>query len=284
MTLHTASRAELEGEPTTVHLRISSARQHGLPAQRKVATAFCERMGLDLRPEWVCEDRTTGTRIERDGLMAAMSLVATGVTRVFVLPTIDRLGRQKMMIMDAVEKVCAFDGVRVYAADTSMEWRPRKRSTATSYTMQNLQAAFAEYQKELLRERLEAQRDAARAAGKRVDGSPPYGWISVGGVLYEDPDEQQWLGVMVAMRAEGLSYNKIAAFLNEAGVPTKKATLSGNPCRWHAYTVQRVLDPKARARDAAKWRFYAKQRERDAARSARREVLRFLDLPDRYAA
>ena len=85
-----------------------------------------------------------------------------------------------------------------------------------------------------------AAKEAARAAKAEqkkaeegfCEGRKPFGY-------YEG--EEAILGRLKAIRAEGLGFDRIAAKLNEEGVPTR----TGKP--WHGVVVNRILTGKKRA-------------------------------------
>ena len=64
----------------------------------------------------------------------------------------------------------------------------------------------------------------------------PYGWRRDGGGLCHHPEEWSLVLEMKWLRERGLSLHKIAAKLNDDGVPTK------NKRRWHAKSVSQILE------------------------------------------
>ena len=83
---------------------------------------------------------------------------------------------------------------------------------------------------------------ARRANGERV-GSLPYGHtLAADGVtLIPNDAEQRTIGAIRTMRAEGLSFTKIAAALTAQGIPTK----SGNGKQWNQATIRGILKRQA---------------------------------------
>lgn len=75
-----------------------------------------------------------------------------------------------------------------------------------------------------------------KALGYRT-GTVPFGFeLSDGNALVANPGEQKVLGLIFAMRDRGASMRKIADFLTEWGIPTKRG---GG--RWSSSTIQRLL-------------------------------------------
>ena len=68
-----------------------------------------------------------------------------------------------------------------------------------------------------------------KAKTGRCEGRKPYGFFD---------GEAEVLNRIKALRAEGLGYDRLAARLNEEGVPTR----TGKP--WHGVVVNRILTGK----------------------------------------
>jgi len=77
--------------------------------------------------------------------------------------------------------------------------------------------------------KLRGARLRMKAKTGRCEGRKPYGF-------YEG--EAEALGRVKALRAEGLGFDRIAAKLNEEGVPTR----TGKP--WHGVVVNRIVTGK----------------------------------------
>lgn len=76
-----------------------------------------------------------------------------------------------------------------------------------------------------------------RANGERTGGLPfGFDLASDGVTLIPNAGEQESLGVILGLRAQGVTLNGIAGEMNRRGVPTKK----GGP--WVTSTIQRIVD------------------------------------------
>jgi hypothetical protein len=89
-----------------------------------------------------------------------------------------------------------------------------------------MMGAVAQYEKSQIVLKLRGARLRKRAKEGRCEGRKPFGF-------YEGEDEA--LKRIKALRAEGLGFDRIAARLNEEGVPTR----TGKP--WHGVVVNRIL-------------------------------------------
>jgi hypothetical protein len=66
-------------------------------------------------------------------------------------------------------------------------------------------------------------------------GTPPFGWEAAGGKLRKNAAEQKVLRRARALRAQGVSYAKVAATLNAEGHAPKRAAA------WSSMSVRSVL-------------------------------------------
>ena len=117
-------------------------------------------------------------------------------------------------------------------------------TTSTGRLMYNILASFAQFAREVTVERTQAGMDYLKEHGQR-QGTVPYGWVSDGGLLVLNADEQLVIARMQTMRASGSGYRAIATALNADGIPSKSAGLirKGAPVsgRWCPQSVQSVL-------------------------------------------
>ncbi len=109
--------------------------------------------------------------------------------------------------------------------------------------MAGVSAVFAELERELIAQRTAEALAELRYQG-RVYGPIPFGYDGVDGQLVESPAEQVVLDFMQAMRRGGMSYVRIANWLNGEGLPSKQGG------RWHAMSVRSVLMTQERLKEA----------------------------------
>lgn len=122
--------------------------------------------------------------------------------------------------------------------------------------MANMLAAFAQYERDLIKLRIQAALEEKKKKGERL-GSPPYGWKVDRGPegmdireikrlpLVKNESEQAVLRKMIEFRGQGLSCDHTAKMLNEAGYRTRR----GN---WHATSVSRALNRAGEMEDFRK--------------------------------
>ena len=92
-----------------------------------------------------------------------------------------------------------------------------------------MMGALAQYEKSQIVLKLRGARLRKKAKTGRCEGRKPYGF-------YEG--EAAALDRIKALRAEGLGFDRLAAKLNEEGVPTR----TGKP--WHGVVINRILPGK----------------------------------------
>jgi hypothetical protein len=97
-----------------------------------------------------------------------------------------------------------------------------------------MMGAVAQYEKSQIVLKLRGARMRQRAKHGRCEGRKPYGFYEGEAVAVER---------IKALRAGGLGFDRVAAKLNEEGVPTR----TGKP--WHGVVVNRILTGKRRTTD-----------------------------------
>lgn len=83
--------------------------------------------------------------------------------------------------------------------------------------------------------RLQADRAAALAAGRRLGGNAPFGWRHNRGELVAVPAEQSVRWLVLHLAGRGWSSRRIAEQLDQLGIPTRTGAA------WHHATVQRIV-------------------------------------------
>lgn len=136
-----------------------------------------------------------------------------------VAAKLDRLFRSALDALDTVEKLKA-RGVGVILAD--MGPTPVTENGAAKLFFSML-AAFAEFERDRIRERIANGKVAKRAAGGHTGGTAPFGYRKVGAgkaaMLEPVAEEQAAIGRMKELRSTGLSLRAIsAAIRDELGI------------------------------------------------------------------
>lgn len=113
-------------------------------------TAGCER---------IFEDRASGAKTDRTGLAACLDFLRKG--DVLVVLDLDRLGRLAAELITLIDQL-AVRGVAFRALNAPMD-----TTTPTGRAFLQIQAAFAEMERNIIRQRVKEGLAAARARGRK---------------------------------------------------------------------------------------------------------------------
>jgi len=182
-----------------------------------------------------------------------------------IVAKLDRLGRNAESML-AVWRWSQDQAVVIHIVDLGGE-----TITSQGYAGKlifGVLSLFAEFERELIRDRVQQSLDRKVKAGELI-GTVPYGSDAVATgratakgkpirALVDNHDEQRWLRQMVDWRGRGWGYERISKELNRLGIPTKRP--AGLPVKhqgriigvtsgqWQAGNVAGVLQSKHTAR------------------------------------
>lgn len=137
------------------YARVSTADQSAEPQRQALEAAGCQRV-------WV--ETASGARADRPRLAEALDWLRPGDT--LVVWRLDRLGRSLPHL------VATIDGLRERGVGFRSLTEDIDTGTAQGQLLLHLLAAFAQFERALIAERVRAGLDAARANGRR-GGRPP---------------------------------------------------------------------------------------------------------------
>ena len=208
------------------YVRVSTQEQVtegvSLDAQRDKLRAYCKFNGIKLI-DIKADEGISGGTLERPGLQAALAILRRGTANTLVVVKLDRLSRSLRDVCTLVEDY--FGNERYHLL--SLCGMANTHSAAGRMVLMNL-ANYAQFEREMISERT---RDALRhmkAQGVRL-GRAPYGYslsdeLDANGrrLLVPIPDEQEVIQKIKRLRAEGLSFAKIAQRLNAVQTPARR--------------------------------------------------------------
>jgi len=128
-------------------------------------------------------DRMSGASNKRPGYNELLQLVEAGVVKQVVICSMARLGRNIIQVQNAIELFIRKD-VRLVALDSSIDL-----STAAGRAQVNLQAVFAQLERELIQERVKAGYEGVREKRRAIRA--PFGYKLFEGQLRIDPDLEE---------------------------------------------------------------------------------------------
>lgn len=210
------------------YLRVSTDEQAesgaGLAAQRSAIEAVAAVRGWTITA-WHEDGGVSGGKPphQRPGLAAALDAVQTGQAERLIVAKIDRLSRKFRDSVDLME-TAADEGWPLYIADIDADLM-----TSNGRLVARMLAAISEDERDRIRQRTKAALAAKKAAGVRL-GRPSTLPAEV-------------VARIVADRAAGTSFAKIADGLNADAVPTAQGG-----ARWYPATVKAVIDGQDAAR------------------------------------
>ncbi len=193
-----------------IYARVSTSDQHN-EIQVRELTEYIARRGWE--PVGVYQDQMSGAKARRPGLDALMADARLRKFDAVIVWKLDRFGRSLVNCVAGIQELTSL-GVRFIAVSQGLD---TDESNPTSRLLLHILAAVAEFERELIRERVTAGVRAAKAKGKQL-GRPKR-------VFRRDEAER--------LRAEGWSWRKIAAELDvpvttvvEACRPIPSATVN----------------------------------------------------------
>lgn len=197
-----------------------------LEAQRGRIEAYCvakdwDLVGVEADPGMSAKD------MKRPGLQAVLEAVRSRRVAAIVVYKLDRLTRSVIDLNHIVELLDK-NGVALVSMQESLD-----ATTPTGRLMLNLLASVSQWEREVIGERTKEAMRYLKEQGQ-VISRPTYGYNIKAGKLHEDEHEKGVLVRIRTWRTQGMSYRRIAAELDAAGIPTKRGG------QWQAMTVCRL--------------------------------------------
>lgn len=213
------------------------------------ARAYALKKGWTVLSRYVfADDGISGAEFERrPGLMALMaSLKPRPPFQVLIMSNVDRLGREQIETTYLLKQIIVA-GVRVF---DYMEDRERVLDSPTDKLLLSVTTYAAEMERHQARQRT---RDALLSKALRgyVTGGAVFGYrnVEVLGdgakrqhVVREiDPAQAEIVRRIFTLAAEGSGFKRIAAHLNQEGVPSPRPRRTGRPRSWTSSSIRGVL-------------------------------------------
>lgn len=230
-------KATVNEKAAVLYIRVSTADQaeHGvsLDAQRERLSAYAVACGLDVvavvREEGISgtiplSDRPEGSRVAE--------MVSSGKVRHVIALKLDRLFRSAV---DALATTAEWDksGIALHLVD--MGGTSLNTGSAMGRMMLTMMAGFAQFERDLTAERTTAAL-AHKKANNTAYSPTPFGKAREGDALLDHEKEREVISIMKEWREKGLTLRRIAARLNEGGIPTKQGKT------WYASTIRYILE------------------------------------------
>lgn len=198
------------------YARVSTARQasegESLDVQRRQIEGYALMHGFTL-DEIVIEEGVSGSiPIDQRPVGGAM-LAKVKDGDIIIAAKLDRCFRSALDALTVVEQLKQ-RGVKLHLLDLGGDIA----GNGLSKLFLTIAAAFAEAERDRIRERVSQVKADQKQRGRYLGGRRPFGYqISDEGDLVEDADEQEVIRDMIDMRASGVALRKIAAAVAERG-------------------------------------------------------------------
>lgn len=209
------------------YVRVSTEEQAdsrlGLEAQEATLRAEAARRGWQLTI--VSDEGLSGSQVN-PGLRHALEQLAAGLADGLLVAKLDRLARSVVHAADIMQRA-RLQRWSLIMLDIQVD-----TTSASGEAMANMLATFAQYERRIIGERTKAALAAKKAQGVKL-GRPRQVPTAIALRIAD-------------MRADGLSFGKIAQALTDDGVPSPAGRLT-----WQSSTVRRIFNAIQRAGEAA---------------------------------
>ncbi len=197
------------------YCRVSTARQAddglSLDVQRRQIRGYCEMHGLELT-EIVTEEGISGSVPVNERPAGALLFARLKSGDMVIASKLDRLFRSALDALQVVDDLKG-RGVQLHLLDLGGDIA----ANGLSKLFLTVAAAFAEAERDRIRERVTQVKADQRSQGRFLGGSLPFGYASIEGTLVPRPGEQEAIAKMKRMKGEGMSLREIAAAMRADG-------------------------------------------------------------------
>jgi DNA invertase Pin-like site-specific DNA recombinase len=203
---------------TRVSTEAQAASGLGMEAQLEACRAHAARKGYTIIGEH-CDPAISGrdSLDKRPGLQAVLTAAARQSDVVVIVYSLSRLSRRQSLTWELIDD----RGTHRLQVESTSE--PFDTVSPMGRAMLGMLAVWAALEADMISERTSAALQARRARGHRLGARS---------LADARPDT---LATLRALRASGLSWDAVAAELNNRGIPTMLGK------RWHATTVARTM-------------------------------------------
>lgn len=206
---------------------------NSLDAQREAGESYIASQkanGWVCLPEHYDDGGYSGGNVNRPGLQKLLRDCESGLIDIIVTYRLDRLSRSITDFADLTKK---FDEWGVQFVSVTQEINT---ATSAGRMMLNILITFAQYEREVITERVRDKMAASRKKGMWVGGSVPMGYRVDNKHLVVVPEEADVIRKIFQRYVEIQSPKLIAMELNEQGIRTKQGKT------WDKAHVYRILE------------------------------------------
>lgn len=192
---------------------------NSLEAQREACESYIKSQmheGWKLIPTAYDDGGYTGGNMERPALQALMADIKAGKVDVIVVYKVDRLSRS---LNDFAQMVNVFDAHQVSFVSITQQFNT---TTSMGRLTLNILLSFAQFEREVIGERVRDKVAASKQKGMWMGGHPPLGYDVEHRKLVVNPREALLINEIFERYLEMQSAYKLAEFLNARGDTNKR--------------------------------------------------------------
>lgn len=217
------------------YVRVSTEEQvqgNGLAVQEQAIRSYCKVDGLRLVAMARDEGISGSSGLEqRVGLASVLARLEAGEADCLVVYRLDRLARdfvlQELLVNRMREKGASIRSVMEPDIETLSD-------DPTKVLVRQILGSIGQYERALIRGRMQAGKLIKAARGGYVGGQPGYGSRADSGELVADDDEAEIIRIVTTMREEGASYRTICGGLTAAALRPRRAKT------WHPMVIRSI--------------------------------------------
>ena len=222
------------------YLRVSTDRQAeeglGLEVQEDTLRSWARSNGHQLvkvlRDEGISGSNGIETRL---GLAEALNLLKVGDAEGLVVYRLDRLARDLVLQEQLLAEIWRMGAEVFSTSDAEQGYLQDDPSDPSRKLIRQVLGAVAEYERAMIRLRLEAGRKRKSANGGYAYGGPPFGFMAANGELVPEPSEQLTLARIRTLHDDGKSLREIARALDNEELKPRRSE------RWQPRQVGRIV-------------------------------------------
>lgn len=220
-----------------IYIRVSSTKQaiegHGLDAQLTKCKELIHYKRWNQYPEIYADEGLSGSLDfkDRPQLKKLLDDAALKKFDCVVFYSLDRLGRSTKIILHVIEMLSNYN-LKIVSCQEHID-----TTTASGELMLTFFAGMAQYEKRNIIERMDNGKKELKKKTGEYGGPVPLGYRrGMNGNIEIDPDEAVIVCSIFMGRDKGLSYQKIADYLNNLQVKTRKGK------NWYSASVKVIVD------------------------------------------
>lgn len=219
------------------YVRVSTEEQvqgNGLAVQEQAIRRYCKSNRLRL-VDIASDEGVSGSSglDQRIGLASVLARLEAGEAACLVVYRLDRLARdfvlQELLVNRLRERGISIRSVMEPDIETLSD-------DPTKVLVRQILGSIGQYERALIRGRMQAGKLIKAARGGYIGGQPGYGQRADDGELVSDTDEDEIIGMVTSLRQAGTSYRNIGAALTSAGFRPRRAKT------WHPMVVRSIAE------------------------------------------